>query len=323
MSFFRIQKRITGFFGISKREANGVIPLLIVFIFLFFTSFWWKTERLQQGENQDMALLDSLTYAFERVQQYSSQNYGKSTYRSAKDAKSLKKEQWKRAVISKGEAFFFDPNTISKDSALLLGLKPRVVKHIMNYRNKGGRFYVKKDLRKIYGLSDRHYQHLEAFIILPEVRPSVSTFSKKAMPLGVQGREVPLTFDVNSTDTTSLKKIKGIGTVLSGRIVKFRDKLGGFVDEEQLSEVYGLNPEALAQLKEWTYITEKFIPVKININEADEKILSTHPYISKALAKSIVHYRYQHGDFNTIEELLQLHSVDSTVYLKILPYIAI
>lgn len=52
-----------------------------------------------------------------------------------------------------------------------------------------------------------------------------------------------LRIELNSADTTELKKLRGIGSKLSQRIVKYRTKLGGFSSKEQLKAVYGLSEE--------------------------------------------------------------------------------
>lgn len=54
--------------------------------------------------------------------------------------------------------------------------------------------------------------------------------------------------ELNSADTTELKRLKGIGSVLSARIVKYRKKLGGFTSVEQIRNVYGLSDETYHEI---------------------------------------------------------------------------
>lgn len=49
--------------------------------------------------------------------------------------------------------------------------------------------------------------------------------------------------DINRADTSEWKRLRGIGSVLSKRIVKYRDKCGGFKSVEQLRKIYGLSEE--------------------------------------------------------------------------------
>ncbi|MBO7607819.1 MAG: helix-hairpin-helix domain-containing protein [Paludibacteraceae bacterium] len=52
-----------------------------------------------------------------------------------------------------------------------------------------------------------------------------------------------LMIELNTADTTTLKQLRGIGSKLSQRIVKYRKKIGGFSHKEQLKDIYGLSEE--------------------------------------------------------------------------------
>ncbi|MDX1627702.1 MAG: helix-hairpin-helix domain-containing protein [Fulvivirga sp.] len=128
-------------------------------------------------------------------------------------------------------------------------------------------------------------------------------------------------FDINTADTVTLKKIYGIGPVLSSRIVKYRSILGGFIHKDQLDEVYGLRDEALHNLKAACYISKKFVPKQLPVNELKSYILDDHPYISKKVARAIDNYRFQHGEIGDEEMLYKIHPLDSSTIRKIAPYL--
>lgn len=130
------------------------------------------------------------------------------------------------------------------------------------------------------------------------------------------------TFDINTASATQLSTIRGIGPVLSARIVRFRNKLGGFVNQDQYQEVYGLLPELIVRLKQCTYISEGFQPEKLKVNVADIQTLATHPYITYRQAQSIVHYRAQHGPLLTAEALNTWVPIDEATWKKLAPYVA-
>jgi len=131
-----------------------------------------------------------------------------------------------------------------------------------------------------------------------------------------------VSFDINTANQSQLKDIRGIGDVLSTRILKFRDKLGGFISKSQYEEVYGLSPTAISDLKNNTYIKSNFEPKKININ-SEINILGQHPYIGYKLAKAIVNYRKQHGEIKTIQELKKLNCINDGMYAKMHPYLCL
>lgn len=135
---------------------------------------------------------------------------------------------------------------------------------------------------------------------------------------------IPITsFDINTASTQELERLPGIGTVRSGRIVKYRDKLGGFVQLEQYQEIYGLDASSMASMLKYTYIKQDFIPNKININQSDFKAILAHPYLSYEQVKRIVQLRTKRGSFKNIEELLELDALEKETFEKIKHYLTV
>lgn len=197
--------------------------------------------------------------------------------------------------------FNFNPNTMTISAMRSLGFADHLSNRIAGYRNKGGVFRIKRDLLKIYGMDSTFYQRLRPYIMLPEVatggrtqKPRIATQEKK---------EEPEKFDLNKADTSTLKTIYGIGTALAQRIVKFRTRLGGFVDPAQVHEVFGLDSVVARRLRNASFIEPGFVPQKIDINSAEENTMASHPYIGRDLARAIVAYRFQHGKFINTDEL--------------------
>ena len=316
-----IQDKVSLFFGISRQEANGFLVLLPLFLLLLFSPFLMNAlmmkDTLDQGE---LAVLDSAAQRFEL-----GPNVTKAKAKLRKQDWPAKKTDSQRNVVDvPAVKFRFDPNKISVDSALLLGFDPVVARRMVKYRMNGGSFKYRKDLKKIYGLSPTFYASLASLIDLPEKPEQLST-SPAAEPsstvLTVKEEKVLEPFDINQADTSVFSRIQGIGPVLSRRIVKFRAALGGFVEMSQIEEVYGLKPEVVAAVRQWAYITPTFLPPKLQLNSSTEQDLAAHPYLSRSEAKSIARYRWQHGDFEQVADLLKIHTLRETTYKKIFPYL--
>ena len=128
-------------------------------------------------------------------------------------------------------------------------------------------------------------------------------------------------FDINTASEAQLSAIKGIGQVLSARIVNFRNKLGGFINQAQYQEVYGLLPDVVDHLKKHTYIRADFQPNSVNVNTADATTLAAHPYMTYQQARSIIRYRAQHGPFSATEALSALVLIDEATLQKLNPYL--
>ena len=130
-----------------------------------------------------------------------------------------------------------------------------------------------------------------------------------------------LPFDINLADTSELKKIRGIGSVLSKRIIKYREWLGGFTSKEQLREVYGLKDSVLLSLDSLIFISKEFKPKVLQINTLASSDIKKHPYVSYNLANAIDAYKFQHGSITSIDDLRQIKLFDSTVLKKLSPYL--
>lgn len=225
-------------------------------------------------------------------------------------------------LLPKKEKFRFDPNQATAEQLISLGVPSRTANTILNYRSKGGKFRYREDLQKIYSLKPEIYAELESWIDLPAKAPTVkSNFPQKEVEFtGKKAAVAPVQerpFDINTADTTALKKLRGIGPVYASRIIRFRDSLGGFHSLDQLDETYGISPEALQTLKKAVIIgsTVKTIP----LNEVET---FRHPYMKTYQVKAILAYRKQHGPFSSAEDLYKIKLLDEETIQKIKPYLS-
>jgi DNA uptake protein ComE-like DNA-binding protein len=121
-------------------------------------------------------------------------------------------------------------------------------------------------------------------------------------------------------DSITLQIVPGIGQASAGRIIKYRENLGGFHSKTQLMEVFGIKEETAASL--WEFF--EFEPVifrKISINTATVEQLSAHPYISYGEAKVLHAFRKQHGNFSSSADLLKIKIFKVDWVEKISPYL--
>lgn len=125
--------------------------------------------------------------------------------------------------------------------------------------------------------------------------------------------------DLNKATAEALQEIRGIGPAFSSRIIKYRNKLGGFVSGDQLSEVYGLPPETIEELLK--HYTIQSSPKPIDINSDSVKVLINHPYINYDLAWIIINYRKQNGDITSAEDLRKIKAIDEETLVRLKPYL--
>lgn len=159
------------------------------------------------------------------------------------------------------------------------------------------------------------------FEITPKTYEKDSKFEFKKDSVPNYRRTFLEPFDLNQADTAQLKMIYGIGSVLSNRIVKYRNWLGGYISTQQLHEVYGLKEEVLDTLVKYSFISQDFEPERININSTPAYLLDDHPYMEKAIAKNIENYIRQHGALTGSSQLYEIELLDSATINKIIPYL--
>ena len=242
-------------------------------------------------------------------------NHNKSTKQKYKQYKPAKKNI---------KLHNFDPNTVNKDTLISFGINRYAASNWQKFLNKGGKFIKKNDIKKIYKLTDSEYIKLEPFILLPD---SITEKKRKHLPKTkqYQNNKKPVKSDLekielNTCSQQQLENLRGIGEVLSLRILKFRDKLGGFYSIEQLKEVYGLSPETYNYIKDKITLDKNKIK-KIKINYTDTKALSRSPYLSYKQSKIIANYINQHGYIRDKNEFYKIKALDSNTIKKLLPYI--
>ncbi|MBL7705534.1 MAG: helix-hairpin-helix domain-containing protein [Taibaiella sp.] len=227
------------------------------------------------------------------------------------------------------QLFTFDPNTASLNDLVRLGLRPKVAQTIINYRNKGGRFYKKEDFAKIYTLSEQDYKRLLPYIKISENSPrqypaaaknfsSRPTSDSSASPYPQKQNKPVL---VNTAGPEELMQLRGIGNGYANRIIKYRDILGGYHKIEQLKEVYGMTDSLYEAIKPFIVIEPQHIKT-IAINSASEQELYKHPYIRK-MAKYVISYRNEIGGFKQVEDFKQVPLINEEIYRKIVPYLSL
>ena len=122
--------------------------------------------------------------------------------------------------------------------------------------------------------------------------------------------------EINGADTTLLMKIPGIGSYYASRIVRYRERLGGFASAQQLEEIDGLPESSIAYIK----IDEQQIR-KMNLNKLTLNQLKKHPYLNFYQAKEICDYRRLKGPLHSIEDLKLLKDFPPDEIDRLKPYI--
>lgn len=205
--------------------------------------------------------------------------------------------------------FKFNPNNLPLADWVKLGLTEHQALVIKHYEEKGGQFFTKGDVKKMYSIGPAEYKRIEPYINLPD---GPAYYNNK-----VKAGEV---VEVNTADSARLTMIHGIGPAFARRIVRYRERVGGFYNKEQLKEVYGIDEEKYNQIRADIAVDGKHI-IKVNINVATFAELKRFPYLSYKQMDAIIAYRDEHGNYNTLTDLKNIAILNDGILRKIGPYL--
>ena len=142
------------------------------------------------------------------------------------------------------------------------------------------------------------------------------TVQVKSVPYTAKSRPLePL--DLNSADSTELVKLPGIGPANAMKVIRYRERLGGYSDIRQLTEIEGL-PDSLMK---WFIITDTVQVSKIQVNKATLTELRRHPYLDFYQARAIVEYRNERGIIKGPEQLSFMEEFTAQDLIRLEPYL--
>jgi competence ComEA-like helix-hairpin-helix protein len=306
---------VAGYLHFSRKDRIGVLTLVALILVVYALPYLVPSKA-----NAPVLLNDSLHTFLNNPDTPAASAYGSKNEKD-RDFDYGPAPSLNNADFTKGELFLFDPNTLDAGGWRRLGLAEKTARTIINYRSKGGRFYDREDLQKIWGLPDGFYERVEQYISIP---PRENSYANRPSFPEEKRHEsrAPKIIDINTADTSAWIALPGIGAQLAGRIVNFRTKLGGFFSVEQVGTTYGIPDSTFKKIKPLLRMSETPI-AKININAASKEELSKHPYINWKLATAVVAYREQHGPYQTVADLKKIMILDEALFVQLTPYLSV
>lgn len=306
-----MKKVLKEFFHFGKSERNAIAILIVAILFAFLLPVYINSLHKPEVYNNEAFAqeIDEFLRKSEKVAAADQREFD-----FARPDKS--------AAIDRITPYPFDPNLLDEKGWIKLGFTPRQASGIMKFREKGGKFRTKEDVKKLYVIDDEIYALLEPFIEI-EAPTTAAGYPGKGDTKSKSGDNyVPNRVEINGADSAALVRVRGIGPTFAKRILRHRDKLGGYSDIGQLQEVFGMDSSRFIQIEQYLYIDQSLIK-KINVNNASLDELRSHPYIDYYIAKSIVDKRIQKGAFNDLNELKEISLIYETLFTKLSPYLTV
>ncbi|MBO0322538.1 helix-hairpin-helix domain-containing protein [Muricauda sp. CAU 1633] len=219
------------------------------------------------------------------------------------------------------ELFPFNPNYITDYKGYSLGMSTEEVDRLLAHRLANKFVNSAEEFQQVTKISDSLLGVIAPYFKFPNwVRENKKGQTSFKSP---QKETAKVFLDLNSATAEQLQTVRGIGETLSKRIIKFRDRLGGFLVNEQLYDVYGLEPEVIKRALEQFQVIDAPNVEKINVNMATVEQLAQLIYIDYDLAREIVSYRETNGAFTTLNELKRLKSFPADRIERIKLYLSL
>ncbi len=237
----------------------------------------------------------------------------------------VKKDKSKKRKITKKKKKTFkrldrmtDPNTLTKEDWVNLGLSDKQAESLLRFAKRGLR--SNEDIKKIYVLPEELYNLIVDSLYYPENFKNSQKIEYSSHNNHNKTKADFIPVELNNATQEELETIPGIGPFFAKNIIKRRVELGGFATKEQLLEIWKFDKNKFEEVNRFIFVDKSKIR-KININLATIDELKMHPYISYKVANSIVKMREMKGDYQNLEDIQESKLINEELYIKLLPYI--
>ncbi|PID70902.1 MAG: hypothetical protein CR985_02515 [Flavobacteriales bacterium] len=288
------------FFRYSKNQKRGVFFLILLIIGIQLVYFLYNFNNNTELVPEDKEII-----------------------RLQKEIDSLKLI----ANQSKNKTIYpFNPNYITDFKGYQLGMSVDEIDRLLEYRKSGKFVNSAMEFQKVTKISDSLLDSISPYFKFPDwannkiikkIDKTEKTTKKQIVitpkPIAKKG--------LNTATKEQLKKINGIGDKLAERIIKYRKRLGGFSLDQQLYEVYYLEPDVAKRVLENFTVLQPPKIKKLNINTASFKEVLAIPYIDYELTKKIFNYRDLAAEIQDLEELKEIEGFPVKKFDRIALYL--
>ncbi|MGB7786896.1 MAG: helix-hairpin-helix domain-containing protein [Salinimicrobium sp.] len=287
-------KSLKSHFAFNRSERNGIFVLVLVIIFLQLIYFFYPFSSEERVTAEEQRLEQELQQQVDSLKQVAAE----------KDKVKMQP---------------FNPNFISDYKGYVLGMSVQEIDRLHAFRSKDLWVNSSEEFQEVTKVSDSLLRQISPYFKFPEFRQkrlqnNTSQKGHFSAPLEKH--------DLNTASAEELQKINGIGEKLSGRIVKYRESIGGFRGNIQLQDVYGLQPEVIQRLLAGFEVKET-AGEKADLNTVTALELSEMPYFDYELARAVIDLRKRLGRIDTFENLRQINDFPVEKIERIKLYLAI
>ena len=201
----------------------------------------------------------------------------------------------------------FNPNYITDYKGYKLGMTIQEIDRLHAYRKKGKFVNSAIEFQQITKVSNSFLSKISPYFKFPDwVKNKGTAASEKFHKFLPKEKVKIIQKDINAASREELIAVYGIGEKLADKILLEKEKFGGFVSMDQFQFIWGISPEAIADLEKRFFVKSPEGIKKIAINDLSMKELAKFPYFNYALAKEIVVYRTMNSGIKEIADLTKI-----------------
>lgn len=309
------RRKVLNYFTFTRSERVGTLVLVVILVLIIMAPFLYRNVLAPKRVDRNIDYREVEDF-FADLTVIQAERTKKADKTKKTKYFSIENEEVEDRLVADAQCFIFDPNKISEDSLMLLGLSAKQSAVVCNYRNKGGIFRKPDDFAKIYSIDPQTHIRLLPFI-------SIDTLAFAHHRSEIENSEQKsIIVELNSADSVELCKIRGIGATYAKRIISYRSLLGGFYTKAQLKEVYGISNELYNKILP-SIALDSTSYNKINLNTVTYESLRQHPYFSDFEAKSIIYYRSKAKTITSPDDILKNKLISLDKFEKVKPYLIV
>jgi competence ComEA-like helix-hairpin-helix protein len=285
-------KYLKSHFWYNRSQRNGVLFLVFIIVILQLTYFF-----------VDFSSNDKVEINSNKIAQFQ------------KEIDSFKKIETENR---KPKIYPFNPSFLTDYRGYQLGMSTEEIDRLLQHRNEGKYINSAQEFQQVTKINDSLLKTMQPYFKFPDwvVNKNAKALKKQR----VNEENLPKQ-DLNSATAQELTSVNGIGEKLSQRIINYRNKLGGFLLNDQLFEVWYLDKDVAERVLQRFTVIDKPIIEKINVNTATFKEVLSIVYIDYELTKKIFNYRDEVAELQSIDELKKIDEFPIEKFERIALYL--
>ena len=264
---------------LDSKKRSGILLLVIILSACWIFYFWTIQKENSLESIDDIAIYQA------RID-------------SLKEIKTLK---------STPKIYSFNPNFTTDYKGYTLGLSTQELDKLFSFRKEGKWINSSEDFQKVTGVSDSLLAAISPYFKFPDwVNNPKMTIKKESYNAFKSFNDQK---DLNKATFENLISLPEMTEESARLILAYRKKIGGFIEDNQLYDIYNVKRNQVIEVKKEFTVKSKPVIVLINVNKANASDLATVPFLTFDIARSIIDYRILNEEIKNLDELLKIEGI--------------